>query len=90
MGNSKQTSDVRYKDQDGLPCTLLNLIKDEPEWAESRIVHMREELGRLKDDIENLSTFDHTFASTGGLTKHKHAVQEAARKLRYFKSKGIF
>lgn len=43
----------------------------------------------LEADVENLLTFDHTFAPTGGLTKHKHAVQEAARLLRYCKSKGV-
>lgn len=37
---NKQTSDIQYKTQDGEPCTLLHLIKSEPEWAESRINHM--------------------------------------------------
>lgn len=47
---------------------------------------MREELGNLKDDIENLTEFSPTFASgSDGPTKWQHAVREAARHLRNFK-----
>lgn len=42
-------SDIQYKTPDGEDCTLLNLIKDEPEWAESRISWMVDEIGKLEN-----------------------------------------
>ncbi len=50
-----------YHDQDGKPCTLLHLIKTEPEWTRNRFVRMLGEIKDLKaqlqsakDEIEDL------------------------------------
>ncbi len=35
---------IQYKTQEGEDCTLLHLVKTEPEWAASRINHMNNQL----------------------------------------------
>lgn len=37
-----------YKDMDGRPCSLIALCRDEPEWAESRILALRNRAERLE------------------------------------------
>ena len=40
-----------YHDIYGEPCTLRALIRDEPEWAHSRITVMENELKELREGI---------------------------------------
>lgn len=41
-----------YKDRDGNPTTLEALCRSEPEWACSQIRHLRNELHRVKKDLD--------------------------------------
>jgi hypothetical protein len=43
-----------YKDIDGNNISLFNLVRQEPNWAASRINHMRHENANLKKEVKKL------------------------------------
>lgn len=47
-GSPANSSGRQFKGIDGNPVTLLQLIRDEPEWALSRIVHLEHEIAEWK------------------------------------------
>ena len=60
-------SDRQYKDVSGNPCTLLWLVKNEPEWAENQIRHRdtlerelaaaKERIARLEDSLTSIREY---------------------------------
>ena len=81
---NKLTDEVQYHDIDGNPTTLYRLIRNEPEWAASRIQAQADENEKLQARVQELEealdmavvvikTGDHKKADIQFITK----VQEA-------------
>ena len=47
-------TDKKYKNTDGEPCSIWQMIKDEPEWVANRFSHMEERIKELEQRLERI------------------------------------
>lgn len=46
--------EMQYFDQDEKPCTLEQMIENEPEWVASRFRHMQKQIDKLQEIVYNV------------------------------------